>query len=435
MDKATVIKHTKGKTTAELADLIVYILKSSPDSYGYFLKWCNENGSEETKGDAKNKLILELWRGIEKIIDMANEYGGCDYDDEDGAYELLSDIEKMAQNGGISWASRKQLIDKMMTQVYYDNSGFTDGLLDACRAMCYKENDWLYLIEKLHTRNSPWNKEIIMDIYLNKLNDKQSYLDMRLADLSTGHDYFKLVKYYLDEENDLNTSIKHAESGILNASGNISNLFNFLIEHYAAVSSDADLDRLFAIAEDKKSDVYGIAKLIFDYYKNKNYDKAKAALYKSYKHTYRSLHAEYCKLAEFIKPEEWKIEEPKVFTEIKNKNMESYLDICLIKGLKETVIAAITGTNRAYRDTDYKFAQKLKSDYPMEVIGLYMSNIEVGIQNGDRKAYKEIARLLKSVKDIYVNILHDNLAFGNIINNLRLKYKKRPAFIDEVKHL
>ena len=434
MDKATVMKYTKGKTTAELADLIVYILKSNPDSYGDFLKWCNKHGSEEVKDVAKDALIIELWGQIEETIDRANEYGGCDEDEEYEACEVLSDIEKMAQNGDISWTSRKQLIDEMMTQVHYDNSGFNDNLFDTCRAMCYEENDWLYLIEKLRERGSSWNNELIMGIYANELNDEQSYLDMRLANLNTGYDYFKLVKYYFDEKNDITTSIKYAEIG-LNANGNISVLLNFLIEHYTSVSSDADIDRLFVISEEKDSYVYGIANLIFDYYKDKNYEKAKAALYKSYKRARRNLHTEYCRLAKFIKPEEWEVEEPKIFADIKNRNMENYLDICMDKGLKETVMTAITGDKKAYHDTSYKFAQKLKSDYPVEVIGLYMSNIETGIQNGDRKTYREIVRRLESVKDIYTKILHDNLAFKNMISDLRMKYKKRLAFIDEAKRL
>lgn len=56
------------------------------------------------------------------------------------------------------------------------------------------------------------------------------------------------------------------------------------------------------------------------------------------------------------------------------------------------------------------------------------------IQNGNRNTYYIAARYLDIVKYIYIDILNEKSKWEQRFSNLKVEFKKRPAFLDELKN-
>jgi len=88
------------------------------------------------------------------------------------------------------------------------------------------------------------------------------------------------------------------------------------------------------------------------------------------------------------------------------------------------------------KDHTDEFADKLKEDFPEKIIEYYWQKFYSDIiHGGDRKTYNEAAGYLSKVKYIYTGILNDETAWNKRFSDLKTEFKKRPAFLDEVKKL
>ncbi len=56
-------------------------------------------------------------------------------------------------------------------------------------------------------------------------------------------------------------------------------------------------------------------------------------------------------------------------------------------------------------------------------------------ENGKRKYYKIAFLYLKKVKEIYIEILKDETEWEQKLFQIKIKNKKRSAFLDEIKSL
>ncbi len=140
----------------------------------------------------------------------------------------------------------------------------------------------------------------------------------------------------------------------------------------------------------------------------------------------------------FLTKEDWENIEPGIIREAQDKNLYDYMNICLDKGMKDTVINILVSPPKnqwgycTYSDFD-SFAEKLKKDYPKEILEYYYKRAYSRIANGDRKTYKEAVRYLGRVKTIYLKNLKDADKWAQTINDLQKEFKKRTTFIDELK--
>ena len=140
----------------------------------------------------------------------------------------------------------------------------------------------------------------------------------------------------------------------------------------------------------------------------------------------------------YLSESDWEKIEPEIINEAQNNNMHDYLSICLQKGMKDIVIKTIISppVNQwgyaSISDFDI-FAQKLEEEYPKEILEYYYKKAYRRIPNGDRKTYKEAVKYLGKVKAIYLKHLKDKDGWTHMLSKLLMEFKKRPAFIDEVK--
>ncbi|MDO8549482.1 MAG: hypothetical protein Q7S39_04925 [Ignavibacteria bacterium] len=432
----------------ELISLIMNLALRGEQSRLHMLEWLDENcdtqkksaNSKESNNSQKihDELLFEYWNNAQDIISDFNQYGGGSDEDEEKACEWLQKITDLIGEDKITPEAKYEFMNVAFIEYDADNSGFEDGLMDLFFELCKEKEEWEYLIKKLNGKPSEWRKKLVMSIYKNYLNDDAKYLDERLKNLHYGMDYWDLVQYYFGKRKK-ELALETAQKGIENGDGRLIDLYDYLIKHYSKIQDSNGLEMIVQTAMKRKNDEKYVLDRLFEYYKNHDYEKAKEKLLQSFKiNNHKKYFEEYKRMKTFLSEGDWNKIEPEIINEAQNKSIFDYMNICLDKGMKDTVIKTISTPPKdqwgycTYTDFD-TFAEKLEKDYPKEIIDYYYKKAYSRIPNGDRKTYKEAVKYLQKVKSIFLKHLKDADKWTQVLNNLQIEFKNRPAFIDEVK--
>ncbi|RJS77638.1 hypothetical protein CW713_10055 [Methanophagales archaeon] len=436
-------EELKSLDVEDLYNLVQNLISKNSEVHRLVLEWFKEKAeaSRVAKEVAtlNDELLMEYWEKAENIISEFNEYGGGPEDEEEEAYQWLNEISELIREGNISSAAKIGFLDEAFVEYDIGNSGFEDDLMHIFFEICETREEWEYLVEKLAKRPSDWRKDLIMRIQKNYLRDERAYLEMRIENLYYGMDYWDLVDFYVNK-GDLQKALETAEQGILKGEGRLTELFQFLFEHFAEERDTPNVERIVHIALTRKSEEKNMLDRLFEYYKTQgNYEKAKEALQKAYKiMQYGNYYAEYKKMKEFMRAADWKQVEPKIFKDIQEKDICDYLRICLDKNMKETVLHTILKPpeNQWIMKNDFdEFADKLEADFPEKIIEYYWQSAYRNIPGGNRNTYRIASGYLAKVKHIYINLLKDESRWKKRFSDLKAEFKNRPAFLDEVRKL
>ena len=391
----------------ELFDLLQDILEQKPEILELILEWFKEKQkTSPEKGTKKtsinDELLMEYWSDAREIISEFNEYGGGS---EDDAFEEYNN----------------------------ENSGLEDAMTDVFFEICQTNEEWEYLVKKLDEHPSDWRKKLIMDIQKECLHDDKAYLEERMKKLHYGMDYWDLAEFY-DRKGDRNKAVEIAEEGLLKGKGRQTELLEFLSDHYAKSQDTANLERIVQCAITKESDEKEMLDRLFEYYKTQNdYENARKTLLKAFKHVkgagyipeVRS-YAQYNKMKQFLV-----------------EDLEDYARICLDKNMKKEVVDILLNSPKkrpgfgvlSYGEYDLdEFAQRLREEFPEDIIEYYWQKAFNKIQNGNRNTYYIAARYLDIVKHIYIDILNEKSKWEQRFSNSIVEFKKRPALLDELKN-
>jgi len=434
-----------------LYNLVKSLMENNPEVRRLILEWFKKNAKSLKKVDTKkdevflnDELLMEYWGNAEGIISEFNTYGGGSEEEEDEAYHWLREISKLTKEGMISTEAKFDFLDEAFVEYDRNNSGFEDALVDIFFKICQTKEEWEYLVKKLEEHLSDWRKKLIMDIHKDHLRDDEAYLKERMQSLYYGLHYWDLVNFYIDRGN-LQKALETAEQGILRGQGRLTDLFQFLFDHFAKARDSINLERIVRTALARDTEEKNMLDRLFEYYKSeKKYEKAKDALLKSYefvKHEkyYVDYYAGYKRMKEFLKDSDWKSIEPKIFKDAQ-ENIYDYLRICLDKRMKKTVLNTILNPPKNQwgfvmgNDFD-EFADKLKEDFPERIIEYYWQKAYGNIPRGNRKTYRKAARYLAKTKHIYIKILKEESKWLHRFSDLKAEFGNRPAFLDEVKKL
>ena len=290
-----------------------------------------------------------------------------------------------------------------------------------------------------------------MKIQKEHLRDDDAYLKIRMKDLKYGMDYWDLAEFYI-EKGDRQKAVETAEDGLIKGEGRISELLEFLSEHYAKSRDTANLERVVQYALKKKSDERVMLDRLFDYYKAQNdYENAKKSLLKAFEYVkgaeyipeVRS-YAHYNKMKQFLVGADWKNIEPKIIQEIREKDLEDYLRICLDRNMKKEVVHILLSPPKKQPSVGFRFepeynfdefANRLKEEFPEEVIKYYWQKAYSNISGGNRNTYHTAANYLAKAKEIYINLLKDENGWNQRFASLKVEFRKRPAFLEEASRL
>lgn len=426
----------------------MYLVQRGEQSRLHILEWLDKNSvlpqeHANTKKNSKtqkiyDELLFEYWNNAQNIISEFNCYGGGPDEDEEEAYAWLEKITDLINEDKITSEAKREFMDAAFVEYDAGNSGFDDVLMNIFFDLCKEKEEWEYLVRKLNNRPSDWRKNIVMSIYKNHLNDNVKYLEERLKNLHYGMDYWDLVQYYIGKR-EKQLALETAQKGINKGEGRLTELYDYLIDNFSKLQDDNALEMIAQTAMERKNEVKYVLDKLFAYYRNRDYEKAKEKLLQSYRNnSHKKYFEEYKRMKSFLTESDWEKIEQDIINEAQNKNIYDYMNICLEKGMKDAVINIIVSPPKnqwgfsIFSDFD-SFAKRLEKDYPKDILNYYYKRAYSRIVNGDRKTYKEAVRYLGKVKAIYIKYLKDADKWTQTLNNLQIEFKKRPAFIDELK--
>lgn len=281
-------EHLRTLNSAYLCNLIDTLLEKKPELYRVALDWFNkiqdslQEDMEHERLSRNEGLLFNYWEGARDIISEFNRLGGGPDEQEEEAYDNLDRLSELVKEEEISTSAKLEFLDEAFDEYKIGNSGFEDRLMEIFFEICQTREEWEHLIEKLEKSRSEWDKERAMKIRKDKLHDDEVYLKERMSKLSSGRDYWDLVKFYMDRGNS-EKALETAEEGILKAEGNCSDLFEYLSDHFAKKRDTANLERIVNTALAQKSDMKKMLDRLFEYYKSKgDYEKARDALLRSF---------------------------------------------------------------------------------------------------------------------------------------------------------
>jgi len=432
----------------ELIKLIMNLIQRERQARLHVLEWFEQNCDTYKKASNSNKksksqkihdeLLFEYWNKAQCIISEFNCYGGGPDEEEEEVYEWLEKISDLIKGDNITPEAKHRFMDTAFVEYDAGNSGFDDGLMDLFFELCKEKNEWEFLVQKLNSRKSDWRKTLVMRIYRDQLNDDSRYIEERLKNLHYGMEYWDLVQYYIGKHNK-KSALEIAQKGIEHGEGRLTELYDYLIDHYSKLQDNDNLESIAKIAMQRKNDKSYVLERLFTYYTNRDYEKAKEKLILVYKTTqHKKYFEEYKRMKNYLSESDWEKIEPEIFDEAQKNNIHDYMSICLEKGMKDTVIKTIISPPMnqwgyaSFSNFDL-FAQKLEQEYPKEILEYYYKKGYSGIPNGDRKTYKEAVKYLGKVKAIYLKHLKDKDGWTHMLSKLLKEFKNRPAFIDEIR--
>lgn len=136
MDKCAWTKILDQSDKKDLIRLIKKMADLDDRSETILIEYCKKRADPHQKEQLYERQLQMKWDSIHPIVDDANEYGGCPEEDEDRVYDTLYEMQEIAKAHATAWNTRKGIIDEMLEQANYGNSGFDDILFETVLELC-----------------------------------------------------------------------------------------------------------------------------------------------------------------------------------------------------------------------------------------------------------------------------------------------------------
>jgi uncharacterized Zn finger protein len=425
----------------EKSDLLEVIDKMTmvSDAEDILLNYCKNNQTLNNKGIIYEKQLINHWHNAYGIIDDANNYGGCSYEDEELACDEIYEMESILQKHDISWKIRKEILDEMLEQIIHDNSSFNDLLLDIIYDnICQNDNEYLYLADLLSKHNGKYYKKMAASIYIQRGNDKK-FLEIQKENLEYASDYIRLAKYY-QENKEIDKALKIAWDGLSKCDSRLDEIYKFLFDYYTKKDDEAMLWELYNKGKNKRFSLDYITELMYDYFKNQNdiSNQKKMLLNLINISSRNDIGKWYKKCKNELNAREWEKEKEQILAKVKNKNIELYLDICLENENTKEVLEYLlkTRNRRSFNNIDsgHRYSKKLSKFYPNEILELYWKEVRAFVNMGKRKNYSHAVNVLKEIKTIMSNN-DQNDDWKMMFHELKEEHSRKRLFMEALNGL
>jgi hypothetical protein len=164
------------------------------------------------------------------------------------------------------------------------------------------------------------------------IGDNNSFLELRTKNLHYGNDYFELVEYFT-EKSDITAALSYAYKGLEVGDGAVANVVSYLFDYYENKKDTAELEKIMQICEHRKTECSYVSERLYEYYKNsEDYANAKKYLLKEFDYARSNgLDKRYERIKEYLNKSDWQSVESKLFADLKNRDITSFMNICLQK--------------------------------------------------------------------------------------------------------
>ena len=193
MNYATVKRLLANQSQDELFKIIAKLSSRNDKADSWLLEYSKNIKMEDNDEFIAIKQLNHYWKIARGIIKEANEYGGSPK--EDKGYKTLSKIEDLLSEHEFQWEVRQPIVDEMLEEVYEDNSGFEDTLVEMCELLCQTKEEKLYLAEKLKKSSSSYYRKYAASMF-EEYGMESEFEETLSQNLQYGSDYIKLANFY-----------------------------------------------------------------------------------------------------------------------------------------------------------------------------------------------------------------------------------------------
>ncbi len=121
-----------------LFELIIKLAENRTDVRVECLEYLQKHLTLSTaqKSRSEGEIIMGLWGDLYSDLYDLDEYGGGDYDKEDGVTDLMQEIQTILENSTVDEEARRGLLDEVVPFIESGNAGMDDSLYDLAYATC-----------------------------------------------------------------------------------------------------------------------------------------------------------------------------------------------------------------------------------------------------------------------------------------------------------
>jgi hypothetical protein len=384
----------------DLLDLVLRLIQSNKKAQEKALHFLENKGylnDEELAQKHYNEYREKFAEAID-IISEFNMYGGGPEEDEDRAYENMEQVLSLLEDGKLPDECREEMIHELMEQYLEGNSGFDDAIWGWIERIAIKEKHWRFVLSYLEQSNSEYDQSLMLDIYRYKLNDEETYEQMRIQQLTYGSDYLDYAQF-LEQKGEKKKALEIAEKGLREGEGFLGSLYEYVFERFDQMG--------------EKEKALQLLKQKFQHRPSYElYNKALAYADQSEKESVRE------ELYSFIN-------QPRYST-IK-------AEIDYYEGNSKELLHFVTkSVSYAIYTRHTMYEHYLNERHPLEMITYYKEKTEAVISQKNRKAYRHAIEYIEEIRHVYIDILGQPEEWETYYARVIVPYQNRlPAFLDE----
>ena len=408
MDIETAKKLLKETKREELIQMITSMANSSEEAEEWFLDYCRKTGKNKDRSLLVQEQISHYWDIAWDIIDDANTYGGTRRESE--GYDALYKINELAESCDLPWEFKKSIVDGMMEQFHYHNSGFEDSLIESCRNLCKSKEEILYLANQLSKSASHFYRSDAAELYL-ECGEEEKFEALQKENLEYAEDYIRLAEYY-KSKGMREKAIRLAEEAIDGADGRMDELYPWLFKEYEANGQEEKILQLYEKAKKKYRNFGTLAALLYAYYRE-DYEKKKPYLLETAESCEdREAGKWYEECKNVLKAEDFKKVQGRLLQQLKKKDFRTYLRTRIEEGHPEEALDALMNHQRQPNswydnpDRDHEISRLLTENYPKEIADMYWEECDDLCRTSNKSNYAHAVVILKEIRDIS---LHNDL--------------------------
>ena len=386
---------------AQVVDLLAKIISSADNPEKTFLQYCKMNMVANTainKCDLVGKEALQIWSEIEPIVSACDEYGGCDYDEEDEASSDIYDLTNLLQKNKTPWDVRKQIMDEAFEYIISGNNSFVDELVNMVEACCKKKDEWLYMARQLE-KSSDYYRKYAAQIFL-KYKDDDKYLELMKSNLRYDSDYANLAEYY-NKKGDKENAEKTAWRGMRECEYRKEACLKFLYDLYCSEKDKMSLENLFNFRLDlENSSKFEIQELMYNHFSEaKDYRQVKAILEEELEESESyNMKAVFEHLQKSLKKADYENLESLILEKLKANDKILYLEV-LMKKKDYEIVLDILESSRVNEEHE-KFKKSLEKIYPERIAKIYWKDAEYYTNCMGNENYNKAKQIILRIKSI-----------------------------------